>query len=347
MAAFDLAAANPLRSMISQRQRDSLYAAADEDGGITLNSEDDGPQTELTTDSTFNEGDNLYEDDEDDDDDDGEPASAAAAAVAIPLMPSMDDAGSSGEDDEEEDAAAASPMAIGGRVSSERSSARHPPVLAAVDRRQEVATCPICWDEQPYIADKTKRSAMNDRYADFRDVMYRYYNQMRGRQSQETVLRGMLDIRREKIERYLNEYSSSRFTRWTMDMLRRHFDPRSGHRFDAVIALDQEIDDLRQLQRWTMEHGMWVDHPQTGERVFNIRAVDVRLRIGRLYLDAITKKSIEMEKRSKSSAGDTDMIVSALSTIGNGQQHSRSKRRRKDAGAGETTVERMYSVGGM
>jgi len=330
MAAFDLAAACPIQTIVSQRQRDRLFD--DNDGGITLNSEDDEPSSGLSTDSTFN-GD-------DDDDDEQQESLDAVSAPATRQSAAMDAAGSGDSDDDDDDDNRPPP------AQSDRSSkAQFSAVVPAVaGMRRETATCAICWDEQPYISDKTKRSAMNDRYADFRDVMYRYYSQMRGRQSQETVLRGMLDIRREKIERYLSEYSSTRFTRWTMEMLRQHFDPRGGHRFDPVMALDQEIEDLRQLQRWTMEHGMWIEHPQTGERVFNIRAVDVRLRVGRLYLDAITRKSAEMEKRSATAAGDTDMIMSAISTVGQKQ----SKRRRKsDGGEDESAIERMYSVGGM
>ena len=308
MSAFD-EAFDVRHEPISSRQRDSLF----DGGGETLNSADDGPSTDLSSDSAFVGSDTH-------DDDDAPPLWRSSAAAANGGGSGDLDESDDGDDDDTHVVAVSRPRA---------------------DHRATAARCPVCWDEQPYIADSSKRTAMSERFVDYREIMYRYYNAVRGSQPQDTVLCGMLDIRREKIERYLVEYSSERFVRWTMAILRIHFDPR--HRFDPGLALDKELDELDELKQMTKQHGMWVDDPRTGERAFNLRGVEVRLRISRDYQQCVQRKAAELDKRVRSgqAGGESDAIMQALVEHSVGAKR-RSKRRRDD---GESAVDHMYQLG--
>jgi len=178
------------------------------------------------------------------------------------------------------------------------------------------ANCPLCWEEQPYVGDSGLATAMIERLSDFRRVIFRFERLMCGRQHDDTVFRGMLELRRLFIERYLDSYSSQRFRRWTMAMLREHYDPVKGHRFDVVRELDAELGDLRLLRRWKMERAMFVLNPETGALVFNVRAVDVRLRVSRQYTDVLKHKAAELRQRHVSTAQtDANLVLQAVNGV--------------------------------
>jgi len=154
-----------------------------------------------------------------------------------------------------------------------------------------------------------------------------------------------------------------------MDVLRRHYSPLSGHRFDIVRELDKQLADMRRQRQWIMEHAMFVVHPDSGERVFNIRAVETMTRLereygaracrplncrfahssssqgtkrvsartalltrARQYSRIIGQKSTELGKRNATLASDSNMVMQAVNAACN-QDDQRRKRQRRGATA--------------
>ena len=136
-------------------------------------------------------------------------------------------------------------------------------------------------------------------------------------------------------------------------MLRLHYSPLSGHRFDIVRELDKQLADMRRQRQWVMEHAMFVVHPDSGERVFNIRAVETMTRLEREYSRIIGQKSAELGKRNATLASDSNMVMQAVNAACN-QDDQRRKRQRRGATAlpqasagGGATSSNMYEVGGL
>ena len=128
-------------------------------------------------------------------------------------------------------------------------------------RRQDIRNCPLCWEELPYCGGgrnaaggAADRTAMLQRIQDFRKVIFRFEQLLSGRQNDETIFTGMLELRHHFIETYLEEHGY-RHRKWTIRMLREHYDPTLGHRFDPVRELNAELEDLRRIKKWTMKVG--------------------------------------------------------------------------------------------
>ena len=231
------------------------------------------------------------------------------------------------------------------------------------------SVCPLCWEEQPYLDDSRKSTAMMERVKDFRRIIFRFERMMRGLQNDETIFRGMLELRRQNIEQYLDAYSNKRFRRWTMAMLREHYDPINGHRHDSIREYDYEATQLKRVRKWLMDHAMFVTHPETGQQVFNMRAVDVRTRLSRQILDVMARKNTEMTKREETAQSDANLIMQAVNDLVNATTAASSSpnnnhdrgiqegtahdgRRRGSAVSGAAAargsgVAQMYDIGGL
>jgi len=297
-------------------------------------------------DISYNRGDDDDDDDEDYVDDEYEAYNGANRDVEIALRPpvtrqAVSDAAASADDgsDLDDEIENVMPRFVQRVV-------RRPDTGGGGggDGDDDISACPLCWEEQPYIEDTSMRTAMSERMNDFRRIIFRFERMMAGHQNDEIIFRGMLELRRMYIENDLERYSSDgHFQRWTLDMLRRHYSPLNGHRFDIVRELDAELNDMRRQKRWIMDHAMFVAHPETGERIFNIRAVETSVRLAREYSRVLTQKSLELAKRSTTSQTDANMVLQAINSASNAATH---KRKRQSA-RNNTTTTNMYELGGL
>jgi len=223
------------------------------------------------------------------------------------------------------------------------------------EQRDKVRACPLCMEEQPYLAESSggsagrnnrDRSAMLQKVQDFRKIIFRFERTLAGRLHDETVLQGMLQLRRTFIEAYLDEHGY-RHTKWTIDMLRAHYDPVQGHRFDVVRELAYELEDLRRLRRWTMRHAMFVPNPDTGEPMFNTRAVDIRLRVSKQVTDTVAKLQTELRRNDADHAVDARMIQETVTDAVNRLTGTGTSDNAAAAAIETDPLASMYDVGGM
>ena len=252
----------------------------------------------------------------------------------------LSNAASDDEDDEEEEE-------LGETLGSSSSVAAAPRVVeraAPPEPTTQPVNCPLCHEELPFIGDAATRDTMNERMNDLRAVIFRFERLLVGRVHDDIVFSGMLAMRRLLIERHLEAYSRARFRRWTMPMLREHYHPRTGHRYDYVRALDAEIKDLALVNTWIMDEGMFVIHPDTHERVFNLRAVRDRLQASKTYIDALKTKEAALRLSSATSIVDTAAIIDAVTNASALVTSATSRKRSRDA---DTAVARLHDLGGM
>ena len=221
-----------------------------------------------------------------------------------------------------------------------------PPALraaaaASVKRAEAVRDCPLCWDEQPFLGRAASSSAMQQKVQDFRRLIFNFERGLSGLQNDEVIFRGMLDLRRLFIEGWLRDHGHA-FTPWTMDMLRAHYDPVNGHRFDVVRLLTSELDDMRLMKQWTMEHGMFVDSGD-GTHMFNLRAVGERLKITRHYLDAVKLLQSELQRRDAAMQTDNRQLIETVNAAVN-RLTAANPAAAEDA---DDPLGSMFSVGGL
>jgi hypothetical protein len=197
----------------------------------------------------------------------------------------------------------------------------------------------------PYIGDAALAATMASRLNDFRGVIFRFERMLTGRMHPETVYYGMLQLRRQLIEQHLEAYSKTHFHRWTLELLRAHYNPRTGHRFSYLRVLDAEIADLERVRGWIMEHAMFVHHPDLGERTFNLRAVDQRLRTSRALLDVYKAKVAALH----TNVGDIPATaVAVMDAIGAASTMlaTAGRKRARDTSTDES-VANLYELGGL
>jgi len=219
-----------------------------------------------------------------------------------------------------------------------------PPPAALAHLDADVTQCPLCHEELPYMEDVATSTAMANRLSDLHRVIFRFERMLVGRVHDESVFYGMLQLRRLLVEQHLEQYSNVRFQRWSMAILRNHYSPHSGHRFDYVRSLDTELRELEQVRAWIMEHAMFVDHPELGDRVFNLRAVDQRLRLSRAYTDTLKLKMGALHRPAQEMASDTNMVMEAISAAST-MAPATARKRAREAGTG--ALADQYDLGGL
>ena len=57
---------------------------------------------------------------------------------------------------------------------------------------------------------------------------------------------------------------------------------------------------------------MFVPNPETGDPMFNVRAVDVRLRVSKQYTDTVTKMNGELRRREGDQASDMRLVMETV-----------------------------------
>lgn len=190
---------------------------------------------------------------------------------------------------------------------------------AALAAEREIRKCPLCWEEQPYLAERRGRttatdSAMIRKVQDFRKIIFRFEEVMRGKVHDAVIFHGMLGLRRDMVEGWLRHHGY-RFVPWTLHMLKRHYDPNQGHRLDLVRELAQELQDARQMRQWIMQHAMFVPNVDAGvgaPPIFNVRAVDPRLKVGKHLLDTAVRLNTEVTRRDTEHATDARLILDSV-----------------------------------
>jgi len=339
---------------VDDNSRMRLLQGAD-DGGISLNSADDGPPPDAddSDDSSFHMASDL----DDDDDDEHPPSHDASSSHRHPSRPASDVGASDDNDDDDDNDENMSPAVQ--RV--QRAVARHIEQLPQLPPRappenpdeinyddDDPADCPLCWEEQPHLNDSAMQTAMAGRMSDFRRIIFRFERMMAGRQADAVIFRGMLELRRLYVERDLERYSDNRFQRWTLAMLQRHYSPLSGHRFDVMRELGEELRQLSRQKRWIMEHAMFVVHPESGARIFNIRAVETYTRVSREYSRLLDQKRSELQRRNATSASDSNMVLQAIQNASSVDTSARKRQRRGVTAAPSAGgASQMYEVGGL
>jgi len=173
--------------------------------------------------------------------------------------------------------------------------------------------CPLCHEEMPYIDDAATATAMAERVSDLRRVIFRFEKMLTGRLHDEMVFWGMLELRRLFIEHHLETYSSERFHRWTMQMLRNHYHPRTGHRFVYVRALTAQIEELEETHVDLKRHYKFQRNPETGEREFNARFVPLQIQLVKGIAEMLKTK--ESALRLGDTAADMSLVIEAIDAV--------------------------------
>jgi len=217
-----------------------------------------------------------------------------------------------------------------------------PPPAAPPVAPASVVSCPVCQEETPYIDDAAIGAAVNDRIANCRDVIFRFERTVSGRLHDETVLFAVLALRRLLVEQHLEAYSFVRFRRWTLPMLREHYDPANGHRHDLVRILDAEARALKRLNDLVEKEGLYLTNHDTGERTLNLRAVEVRLRGSKSYIDVVHAKEKALSSRDATLAS----VANVVESIHGASTMLASSTARKRARVDDGSVRELYAIGG-
>lgn len=126
-------------------------------------------------------------------------------------------------------------------------------------------------------------------------------------------------------------------------MLRKHYNPHTGHRFDYVRALDAELAELDRVRSNIMEHALFVNID--GERKFNLRAVDYRLRASKAYTDTLKAKVVALRLQATDATVDATSVLDAISTSSTMIESTHKRRRRADDAGG--AMPKLYDLVGM
>lgn len=103
-----------------------------------------------------------------------------------------------------------------------------------------------------------------------------------------------------------------RIKRWTLPMLREHYHPVRGHRFDYIRSISYLIAELYEMDHKIKRDAMYVDNAEVGQRQFNLNAVDRRLRgIRELSLLLKSKKDALKEKKLESPS-DASLVIDTI-----------------------------------
>lgn len=180
---------------------------------------------------------------------------------------------------------------------------------AAAVSTGHIARCAVCWEQQEHddafadVAESTRRSALAESTRRFRSIIFAFERRLRGRAHDDIVFEGMLTLRRAFVERPLREHNE-RYRVWTLDMLRRHFAPIGGHIYDPVRILRSELDEMGQMASMVMKHALFVSPPagddpdseNPDKSLFNLRAVETRMKLTKQRTDLVNKLSTELAR---------------------------------------------------
>ncbi len=211
--------------------------------------------------------------------------------------------------------------------------------------------CMLCWEEQEYtyknytengggVSDKA-RSAMLKKVSDFRMEIFKLEKILVGAHNDTVVFRSMLKLRQRLIESYLDQHSIEH-RKWTMEMLRTHYNVENVHRFDSLRDNMRELNDMRNITRKMRDDDCMYEYdPQSGERKFNAKVVDTRVRLSKRITELTKIIEDQMRARESTTRADHSRLLEMLSAQENtpdDQTHD------PDAASG---VDDLYNLGGV
>lgn len=250
-----------------------------------------------------------------------------------------DDAGSQEDEDEGDKSSGGGQVA---EVAEVPSGAPAPPL----GHREPQNDCAICWEQLPYLMEARggeSKSALLEKVQDFRRSIFSLEQQLRGGENDTIVFHCMLQLRRLLVENFLSDHGF-RFRAWTMRMLREHYDPSvlKGHSFDYVRAMRKELEELEELKTWTTKHAMFVMNPDTEQVMFNVKAIDPRVRLSKQYMGTLKQLNDELRARSKEDTGRPRLIMETV----NDAVNRLTGQKRKLMDADDDPLSDMYEIGG-
>jgi len=215
-----------------------------------------------------------------------------------------------------------------------------------IGHEQPRTDCAICWEQLPYLMEARageSKSAMLEKVQDFRRSIFSLEQQLRGGENDSLVFHCMLQLRRLLVENFLADHGY-RFRAWTMRMLREHYDPSisKGHSFDYVRAMRQELEELEQLKSWTSQHAMFVVNPDNDQVMFNVKAIDPRVRLSKQYMGTLKQLNDEIRARGKEDTGRPRLIMETV----NDAVNRLTGQKRKLMDADDDPLGDMYEIGG-
>jgi len=234
-----------------------------------------------------------------------------------------------------------------GAIEEERADAR--------EAAGHVARCAVCWEQQEHddsfadVADSARRSELAETTRRFRSIIFAFERRLRGRAHDDIIFEGMLTLRRAFVERLLREHNE-RYRVWTLDMLRRHYASPGGHTIDAVRVLRAELDELGHVETMLMKHALFVSAPagddplsEPGESLFNVRAVETRMRLAKHRADLL--KQLQHELANPDDV-DARTILESVADVQRrlGDRHAAAASTM--SAASSRAVEQRYDVGG-
>jgi len=105
--------------------------------------------------------------------------------------------------------------------------------------------------------------------SDVERTIVRLEKRLRGRLADEHIFARMLELRQQFVDDVLRKLGRP-CTPWTVEMLRAHYHPVSGHEFDMVRQLDAELANINKFMA-ELQENMYIANPDTGECELDMR----------------------------------------------------------------------------
>lgn len=182
--------------------------------------------------------------------------------------------------------------------------------------------CMLCWEEQEYTyknyeakqggVQGAARSAMLKKVSDFRMEIFKLEKILVGAHNDTVVFGSMLKLRRKLIESYLDQHNIEH-RKWTLELLSTHYNVENMHRYDSLRDSMRELNDMRGITKKMREDDcMYEFDPQSGERKFNAKVVDSRVRLSKRITELTKIIDEQMLLREKSTRADHSRLLEML-----------------------------------
>lgn len=162
-------------------------------------------------------------------------------------------------------------------------------------------------------------------------LIYEMEQTLRGEVRDKQILRMMLTMRRESIERDFEAFEI-KYVAWTYEMLQEHFDPKNGHMRQPLREQLDEHETLRETFTMLKRSTKVPDPQNPTQEVPHLRAIEIMLR---------TKKSLDesrdkIELQRQKSGNINDQLRGLVQAI---------ERLRKDKSADSLTTDPEMAAG--
>ena len=236
--------------------------------------------------------------------------------------------------------------------------------------------CPLCWEQQMFVMRNTQqqhgtgdvqqaKTAMLQKIDDYRRVIFDLERSLRTMQNDSIIWEAMLLARRTYIEKHLDAYGVP-YTRWTREMLARHYDVRNEHTFDLERSYRTDERDMRRMQAKIVKQSLYIRQPGAessgggvnsaaasgGGTAVNLRAAEMILKLSKRRQEL--NKAIDdcVKGRAEDTQANSRQLISLLQSTAareNGTAQAGAGREGGADGADEPldVIADMYEVGGI